>query len=144
MYAIRSYYAFPGLTGIASLVPAVNKGKGKNRGYEREIKWEDKLNKGLRYHIDANMSYSKNEIVEMDEIPQPYEYLQRTGHEVGAVFGYEFDRLFTEDDFNITSDGSGNVVYSLKDGIPDHKNSYLRPGDAKYIDLNGDEVIDVV
>jgi len=133
---------FPGLTGIASLVPAVNKGKVKNRGYELEIKWEDKLNKGLRYHIDANMSYSKNEIVEMDEIPQPYEYLQRTGHEVGAVFGYEFDRLFTEDDFNITSDGSGNVVYSLKDGIPDHKNSYLRPGDAKYIDLNGDEVID--
>ena len=115
-----------------SLMPAVNYGKVNNKGYEVEVKWNDKFKNG-DYWITGNMSYSKNKIIEMDEVTPNEPYMQQTGKPTATVFGYVFDRFYREDDFN--ADGT------LKAGLPDPKIP-VYPGDCKYVDLNGDNIID--
>lgn len=115
-----------------SLMPAVNYGKVNNKGYEVEVKWNDKFKKG-DYWLTGSVSYSKNKIIEQDEVTPNEPYMWRTGKPTSTVFGYVFDRFYREDDFN--ADGT------LKEGLPDPKVP-VYPGDCKYADLNGDNVID--
>ena len=37
------------------------------------------------------------------------------GKRLGEIWGYESDRLFQVDDFNVTTDANGKKVYTLKD-----------------------------
>lgn len=48
-------------------MPAVNLGKVRNHGYEVDLKWNDRI-KDFSYYVNMNVSYSKNKIIEMDEI----------------------------------------------------------------------------
>ena len=53
----------PLLTGVDFInLPAVNMGKVKNRGYEVEVRWNDKIGQ-VQYNVQANVSYSKNKII---------------------------------------------------------------------------------
>lgn len=115
---------------IAVDMPVVNLGKVKNRGFEVEIGWKDKINKNFGYRIKGNISFARNTILEMDEIPKEYPWQVETGLSVGQNFGYVFDGFVTEEDL-----AAGN--------LPDHHTD-LRPGDAKYKDLNGDKDITTV
>ena len=112
---------------VAYNLPAVNIGEVKNQGYEIDLKWNHRLQPDVRYWINMNMSYAKNEIIFMDEVPQDEPYLYRTGHPVGQPFGYVFDRFYNPNDPD-----AGN--------LPDHQYN-LMPGDMVYKDLNGDGVI---
>lgn len=114
------------------LLPVVNMGEVKNKGYEIEVGWADKLNSAFDYYINANMSYSKNKIIYQDEVEPNEPYLWRTGKQVGAVFGYVADGFYSDDDF---------VDGKLKEGLP-VPSANVAPGDAKYRDLNNDGVID--
>lgn len=109
-------------------VPRSNLGKVDNQGYEISLKWRDRLgnNKQNSYWVGANVSYSRNVIVYMDEIRRNYEWNNRTGHRVDQEFGLIFERLYHPEDFPL--DLITDVV--------------LAPGDAKYKDLNGDKMID--
>lgn len=115
---------------IAVDMPVVNLGKVKNRGFEVEIGWNDKINKNFSYRIKGNVSFARNTILEMDEIPKEYPWQVETGLSVGQNFGYVFDGFVTEEDL-----ASGN--------LPDHHTD-LHPGDAKYKDLNEDGDITTV
>lgn len=103
-------------------------GKMNNRGFEVDLRWNDKAG-DFTYFVGFNYSFARNTIVFQDEQDQAYPWMYRTGHPYGTRFGYVFDRYFVEeDDFN---------------ALPDH--SFLgtvQPGDLKYKDLNGDNVID--
>lgn len=132
----------PGLSAFSSsLLPIINMGKVKNKGYEIEVAWDDKISQNFHYYVNANMSYSKNKIVFQDEVEPNETYLLRTGRQVGATFGYVADGLYQIDDFDIAIDDAGKKSYTLKEGyaIPQ---SPVYPGDVKYVDLNGDKVID--
>lgn len=116
----------------AGLMPAVNLGKVRNHGYEVDLKWNDRI-KDFSYYVNMNVSYSKNKIIEMDEIEPNEPYMRKTGHEVGARFGYVNLGFYNKDDFN--EDGS------LKKELP-QPTGKVYPGDIKYADLNGDNVVD--
>lgn len=116
----------------AGLMPAVNLGKVRNHGYEVDLKWNDRI-KDFSYYVNMNVSYSKNKIIEMDEIEPNEPYMRKTGHEVGARFGYVTLGFYNKDDFN--EDGS------LKKELP-QPTGKVYPGDIKYADLNGDNVVD--
>ncbi len=119
----------PLLTGLTvDVLPAVNMGKVENHGYEIEVKWDDKV-KDWNYHIDANMSYSKNKIIFQDEVEPNEPYMWRTGNPVGTLFGYVAYGFYAPDDF----DSKGE----LKKGMPD-PGITVKPGDVKYRDLNKD------
>jgi TonB-linked SusC/RagA family outer membrane protein len=113
-----------GILGANFWYPA---GKVENKGFETQIGWQ-KLSGDFRYYITANVTFVENKILEQREEDRAYEWMVRTGNPVGSQFGYVFDRYFTEeDDFSTLPDQSllGKVM----------------PGDLKYQDLNGDNII---
>lgn len=116
----------------SALLPVLNMGRVKNKGYEVEMKWDDRI-KDVRYFINANVSYAKNKIISQDEVEPNEPYLWRTGRSVGAIFGYVADGFYRAEDF----DDKGFLVA----GLPDPKVK-VAPGDVKYKDLNGDKEID--
>jgi hypothetical protein len=64
------------------------------------------------------------------------------GQPVGLFYGFINDGFYTADDFKSYDASTG--TYIPKDGVPvfDRLKSYLRPGSAKFKDINGDGVID--
>ena len=62
----------------SSLMPAVNYGKVNNKGYEIEVKWNDKV-RDVNYWITGNVSYAKNKIIEQDEVEPNEPYMWKTG-----------------------------------------------------------------
>lgn len=78
----------PGMTSLTKdLLPVVNMGKVKNKGYEVEVNWNDRCGEHFDYYVNANMSYARNEIIFQDEVEPNEPYLWRTGQQVGAIFG---------------------------------------------------------
>ena len=114
------------------LLQAVNMGKVKNKGYEVDVKWNDRV-RDVDYWVNANVSYSKNKIIEQDEVEPNEPYMWHTGKPVDTPFGYIFERFYQEDDF----DADGSLKKEFPDpGVP------VFPGDCKYADLNNDGKID--
>lgn len=122
----------PGLSSLTeSLLPVVNMGKVKNSGYEIEVNWNDGIGDDFTYYVNGNVSYSHNKIIFQDEVEPNEPYLWRTGQQVGAIFGYVADGLYSVDDFTDPEKGV------LKEGLPKPQNP-VHPGDMKYVDLNND------
>ena len=116
----------PGIIGIGYLYP---QGVVENKGVEGMITWKQKVGNKIEYFLSANATYAKNKIIEQNEEAREYQWQYRTGHEIGALFGYQFDGFFTEnDDISAYPDQSsiGEVI----------------PGSLRYKDLNGDDMID--
>ncbi|WP_029904870.1 TonB-dependent receptor [Prevotella sp. 10(H)] len=124
----------PGSAGFIQ-TPYANFGKVENKGIEMSLNINKKLSDDWYITAMANYTFARNKIIEKDE-PEAVIGTSRaeTGHPVNQLFGFIADGLFTEDDF----DSSGNV----KPGIPVYIGTTLRPGDIKYKDMNGDNVID--
>lgn len=122
----------PGLLGMA--LPAVNVGKTENKGYELQVKWNDKLSDNFRYWATANMSYAKNKIVYMNEVTQNEPWMYQTGRRIGSRSMYKFWGFYDE-----TADARYCEQYGRP--IADHGIT-LVPGDAIYTDLNGDGKLD--
>jgi len=122
------------LPAITSLVASyVNHGRVKNHGYEVTLKWADKIG-DFRYQISPSLAFVRNKIVDMYEVPPLYSYLSRIGLPVGQPFGYdlfEFYQQGTEERYK--------AAYGTD--MPDQKID-LKYGDAVYVDLNADGVID--
>ena len=114
-----------GVLGVSS--PYSAKGIATNRGIDLGIKLHQE--KGdLKYHISGQLSYSRNEIIEMNEIYRPYPYLERTGQSIRQAFGLEATGFFKD-----VEDISAS---------PRQTFSIVRPGDIKYKDQNDDGLID--
>ena len=129
------------LVSNASMLPAVttlpssyvNEGRVKNHGYELTLKWADRIG-DLRYSISPSIAFARNKVIEMLEVPPMYDYLRRTGLPVGQRFAYDL--------FEFYQPGT-EQRYKEKYGVdmPDQV-AELRYGDAVYVDLNDDGVID--
>ena len=122
------------LPAVTSLPASyVNEGRVKNHGYEVTINWEDKIG-DVRYSISPNFSFARNKVIEMLEVPPMYDYLRRTGLPVGQGFGYDLFEFYQE---------GTEERYKAKYGtdMPD-QNIELKYGDAVYVDLNGDGIVD--
>ena len=68
------------------------------------------------------------------------------GESAGKMYGFIYEGTYKESDFDITTDGNGKKVYTLKDGIASYVKG-CQPGDPKYrdiptIDTNGDGIPD--
>lgn len=122
----------PGI--LAMNLPILNLGEVENKGYEVELKWQDKINK-FNYWASANVSYAKNKIIYMDEVVPSFPHMAETGRSTGSTYGYEFERFYTADDFEDPDNGI------LKEGIAVPSFGSPRPGDMKYIDRSKDGII---
>lgn len=111
--------------------PAANLGKMRNTGFDAELTYADTAG-DLSYWVSGNYTYAHNTIVDMDEIPSPYTYTQRTGQILDQYFG-------------LVCDGMYNTWEEVADPTrpkSSWNNDKLQPGDLKYRDINGDGIID--
>ncbi len=115
----------PGILGTTYLYP---EGIAENKGIEGALTWKQKVGSDFEYFLSANATHAKNKIIAQNEEIREYDWQYRTGHEIGALFGYQFDGFFTENDISSYPDQStiGDVI----------------PGSLRYKDLNGDDIID--
>lgn len=127
---------FPASAGFAQ-APWANYGKVDNKGFEASISVNKQVSKDWFISAQANVTYARNKILEMDEeAAKKGTYRSVVGRSVGQLDGYVAERLFTDEDF---SDPETGV---LLPGIPTQTfTSKVRPGDIKYLDLNGDGLI---
>ncbi len=118
----------PSILGMT--LPVVNVGKAKNEGIELQLKWNDNLNKEFRYWANFNLSYATNKIVYMNEVAQDEPWMYKTGRRIGSRSMYKFWGFYDE-----TADMRHQEEFGR--AIADHGIT-LSPGDAVYVDLNGD------
>ncbi len=110
--------------GVSS--PYVNAGVVDSWGFEAGAvynkQWDDfKLNLGGKFTL------AKNEIKEQLEEPRAEDYLRRTGNPVNQIFGLQAIGFFVDEaDIN---------------NSPAQQFSNVKPGDIKYKDQNGDNII---
>ena len=122
------------LSAVTSLPSSyVNEGRVKNHGFEVTLNWEDRIG-NVHYSISPNVSFARNQVIEMLEVEPMYAYLSRTGLPVGQRFGYDLFEFYQEG-----TEARYKAAYGAD--MPD-QGVALKYGDCVYVDLNGDGVID--
>ena len=130
-YENRSDMLVPGsniTSGIIGVgVGQLCEGVHKYKGFDASVNWNDYIGK-FNYTIGANVSYLNSEVVNENQAYQEYDYLYHMGDRVGQFYGLEAIGFF-ENQMDINN----SPVHSFTD---------VKPGDVKYRDQNGDNVID--
>jgi TonB-linked SusC/RagA family outer membrane protein len=104
--------------------PYGNVGSMKSYGADGNAAYTHELNKNLTFTVRANFTYSRNRIVNWEEIFQKYSYKERNGYPHDVVRGYQAIGLFKN---------AADVLNS-----PIQTWNTVMPGDIKYKDVNGD------
>lgn len=124
----------PELIGLPSrTLPPANIGIVDNKGYELELNYRKRIGNDLSILSKINVNYAKNRVIYADEpqLPDDYAYSYRsTGHPLGQYWGYLVDGFFADEN---------DVINSPTQNVGGHVS---RPGDLKFKNLNGDDVID--
>ena len=107
--------------------PYENAGIVNSKGIEVGLDYSKKLGQ-VEFNVGGNFSLNKNEIKEMLEEPRQYANLVQTGNPYGQLYGLEAIGLF-KDEADIAASPTQNF-------------STVKPGDIKYRDVNGDNIID--
>ena len=130
----------PILQGVPQVnLPKVNMGIVDNKGYEVELAYRKSINSDLSFIVKGNYAYNENKQIMVDEAILDDEYAYRyrqTGYSRGQPFGYQVDY----------SNGSGFI--NTQEELDEALNTYNvggtpRLGDLKYVNANGDDIIDV-
>ena len=127
----------PGYVGVSNL-PVANVATMENSGIELELGYRKKIG-DLNISVNANGSYMKNNVtyvaadtnfISGDASFQTMGAITRTqvGHPYNAFFGYKSAGIFQNwDEINAYRDKGGNLIQ------PNAK-----PGDVRWVDINGD------
>lgn len=113
-----------GIIGIG--VGQVCEGEYLYEGFDAALSWND-MKGDFTYGIGARASYLMSEVINENQAYQEYDYLYHAGNRVGQCYGLEALGFF----------GSQMEI----NNSPQQTFSTTRPGDVKYKDQNGDNVI---
>nr|WP_319509518.1 SusC/RagA family TonB-linked outer membrane protein [uncultured Draconibacterium sp.] len=105
-------------------------------GFELGLNYKKTIN-DFSIGVGANVLYSQTEASKRSETNE-FDYQNRQGLEVSSIFGYEDLGFYSESDF--TADADGKLV--LNDNLPVPNFGDVQPGDIRYADQNGDNIID--
>lgn len=124
----------PSTLGVA--LAAQNFHEYSNEGYEVAASYEKKVNNNLKITAGLNVSRSRETAEFIDEAVITNDFMREnltiTSGYTGLRRGYISDGLFqTQEEID---------QHPIQDG---NENTRLQPGDVKYVDLNGDNIIDV-
>ncbi|MBQ7855888.1 MAG: TonB-dependent receptor [Alistipes sp.] len=114
---------------IAGLVnkPWINVGRMHNRGVDASLDYHQKFGQ-VEVTARANFTYTHNTILNNDQPDWEYLYLNRIGQSNWQTFGLVADGLFQSQE--------------EIDAWPTQKFGEVKPGDIRYLDINGDGVVD--
>ena len=125
-------------------LPPGNINEVQNRGIDLELSYHGTLDK-VNYSVKGNYTFARNKYLKIDEENVIYDWQSKKGKPIGQIFGLQDLGLYQMSDFVL--DGKGGLLLTdgfpvLKDGLPVPSYGPVYPGDCKYRDLNGDQVID--
>lgn len=111
-----------------------NAGSMKNNGFEITVSSSKKFSNGIVFNISGNLSYAKNQMIEVFQTDAQAKNPNRTltGRPYGTQFGYQALGLFTT-----AEDTNGDGIINTTDGYNVKQFGNLHPGDIKYADLSG-------
>lgn len=121
--------------------PTLNAGTVKNSGFEFSIDYKDKISDALTFSVGYNVTFLKNKVTEVNNgtgfieggafgVGQPAPSRMEVGKPMGYFYGYKTDGIFQ--------------TQAEVDAHPSQValGANAAPGDIRYVDLNGDGVID--
>jgi TonB-linked SusC/RagA family outer membrane protein len=106
-----------------------NLGVVDNKGIDATLEYNTKIG-AVSVGVRGNITFNKDKLVQNDMPPQDYPWMNHTGHNILARFGYVASGLF-ENQHDIDTHP-----------VPGGDKSNIMPGDIKYADLDGDGKID--
>ncbi|MVN91157.1 SusC/RagA family TonB-linked outer membrane protein [Mucilaginibacter aquatilis] len=122
-------------SGGSGASPFVNAGKVQNKGFELEVSYRKQLSKDWKIDLSGNLATLNNKVISLAGSPivggrvdnEYYATLTNVGQAIGAFYLLPMDGIFQNelDIFTHAYQGAG-----------------IKPGDVKYKDTNGDNVID--
>jgi TonB-linked SusC/RagA family outer membrane protein len=134
----------PILATAGTGAPIINGGDVKNTGVELAVSWKDQIGE-LKYRIGANGAYNKNVVGNIPtedgiihgETGQLFDnsdefYRAQNGMPIGYFWGYKTDGLFQ----------NYAEIEAWKSAGKGILQPNVRPGDVRYVDVNGDGKID--
>lgn len=131
----------PAVFGAAS--PRTNAGDLRNVGWELSLSWRDHFNladKPFSYNVGFGLSDSKAKITRFDN----QQYLLNNyyvGQTLGDIWGYRIDGMFQSDEEAANWDVNQDFVNRQRLSAPGDW-SRLQAGDLRFVDVNGDGVVD--
>lgn len=146
--------ALPTASGYANMW--INNGKIENKGIEFSVEGTPIANKNWNWTVGGNISFAKNTIKELGIAPSDFGMIKGVsgywgenvgnntfskfpanaflvGHSIGLFMGYQTAGIMQEEEYY----DAEYQVNPLK-----MKGKEILPGDIRYIDQNGDRVID--
>jgi TonB-linked SusC/RagA family outer membrane protein len=109
--------------------PFGNFGVTENKGIDGKIRYNGHFSNDLSLSIRGNFTYNHAVIISEDQAPQPYPWLNHRGNSLLAQYGFVAEGYFkNEKEIKNHATQFGKVL----------------PGDIKYKDLNGDDVINAL
>ena len=124
------------LKPTVSLVDAIgrapiNAGKVRNKGWELSVNYTDQLSKDFNFGIKPGISYNDNKILSLKGGPfVSGMQVNEVGYSINSYKGYKTDGILQANDFE--TDGITPKFPAVKG---------QGPGDIKYVDINGDGII---
>lgn len=134
---LAAYGTVPAILGVVTAnLPSANIGKMENKGFEIELSHNNKIG-SFDYWAKANVSFARNKVLFRDETTQPYPYLQKTGNPVDQQYGMVTNGFFnSQAEIDAWYAAGNSTTYATKTA-----SGKIVPGDFKYIDQNGDKII---
>lgn len=118
----------PGVLGTSE--PEENAADMVTRGWELSLSWNDRLDNGFHYSASFNLSDTQAEITKFDNPTKSLSSSYYEGQILGDIWGYESTLFQSQAEIDAAPDQS-----QLDGGIK------KVPGDIKFINQNGDNVI---
>ncbi|UYQ91211.1 SusC/RagA family TonB-linked outer membrane protein [Chitinophaga horti] len=121
--------SIPNSAGYEGTTPYANIGAVTNRGVDASLEYNTKISSKLSISLRGAFTYAHNEVTARDEPALTYPYMSVLGHPINTVFGLVAEGLFAD---QADIDKSPRHTFTAA----------VKPGDIKYRDMNGDNVID--
>lgn len=145
----------PPTTGFSNAYK--NIGEVQNNGWEFTLNTVNISTPDFSWSSSFNIAFNRNKVLSLTQNQefmltgvtwdQNYNniplYKAVIGGPIAQFYGLRFNGLYQVSDFDVTTNANGTVSYTLKAGIAGNGNSRaaIKPGDNKYVDLNGDQTI---
>lgn len=121
-----------------STVPNQNAGEVNNKGFEFDLRWNDRIGK-VSYNVGVNMGFVNNKVTRFQGDVSSINGVYKTqeGKSINQLYVITVDRI-------VRDQSDLDYVQSLVDRNPDYFATYQRPelGDFLYRDANGDGKLD--
>lgn len=121
--------------------PTLNAGSVRNKGFEFAIDYKDKFSDAFSFSVGYNVTFLKNEVLEVNNgtgfieggafgVGQPAPARMEIGKPLGYFYGYKTDGIF-QNQAEVDAHPSQLAL-----------GANAAPGDLRFVDVNGDGVID--